>query len=194
MKSLKSWLTVAAVAASAAVAAPAQAAFYLGDTTGGPTFNRALSDFSDLSGVGTDVAYDVFAFGVDTAGTYTINSFAYGYFGGPLASESWDNYLLLYVGSFDPAAALDNGLAGNDDFNGIGRSQITVDLMTDTAYYLVTTGFGNADYGRFLNIIKGPGAVVPPPVPEPSTYAMLAMGLLAIGFGVRRRAKSDQDV
>jgi len=190
MKSLSKWLSVVAVAASAAVAAPAQASWYLGDTTGGPTFNRALSDFSDVSSVGTDVAYDVYAFGVDTAGTYTINSFAYGTWGGPLASQAWDNYLLLYAGSFDPASPLEYGVAGNDDFNRIGRSKITVELMTGTAYYLVTTGFSNEDFGKFLNTINGPGELVPPPVPEPSTYALLAMGLLAIGVGVRRRSSS----
>ena len=53
-------------------------------------------------------------------------------------------------------------------------------LSTGTAYYLVTTGFDNDDAGRFLNIVRGPGDILPV-VPEPETYAMLAMGL---GFGV----------
>jgi hypothetical protein len=173
---------LAAVAAAALFAASsASAAFYVDDTTGSPTFDRPFADFSGLSPNGLGVAYDTFSFSVDTAGTYTFRSFAL-----PI-SGPWDNFLFLYEDSFDPNNALVNGIAGNDDFNSnIGRSGFDITLATGVAYTLVTTGFGADDFGRYLNIIRGPGEITAP-VPEPETYAMMLAGLAAIGFLARRR-------
>lgn len=180
---------MAAAALALGVALPASAAFYVDDTTDAPTFNRALVDFSALSGVGTDVAYDVYAFSVGADGLYTVRSFAEGL----RVEDPWDQFLFLYEGSFDPSAPLLNGVIANDDFNStIGRSGFDVSLSTGTAYYLVTTGFGNDDAGRFLNIVRGPGDILPV-VPEPETYAMLAMGLFAVSLAVRRRTQGVQD-
>ena len=173
---------LAAVAAAALFAASsASAAFYVDDTTGSPTFDRPYYDFSGVSPNGLGVAYDTFSFSVDTAGTYTFRSLAL-----PI-SDPWDNFLFLYEGSFDPNNVLVNGIAGNDDFNSnIGRSGFDVTLATGVAYTLVTTGFGADDFGRYLNIIRGPGEITAP-VPEPETYAMMLAGLAAIGFLARRR-------
>ena len=180
-------LRAAAAALVLGAALPASAAFYVDDTSGGPTYNRALSDFSGLSGVGTDVAYDVFAFSVGADGTYLIRSFAEGL----RAGDPWDQFLFLYAGSFDPSAPLLNGVIANDDFGGnIGRSGFDVALSTGVAYYLVTTGFANDDAGRFLNIVRGPGDILPV-VPEPGTYALLAMGLFGVALAVRRRAQAQ---
>jgi len=162
-------------------AGQASAAFYLGDTTGGDTFNRPVEDLSALSGVGTNVAYESFSFSVDTAGSYSFRSFAL-----PLAN-TWDNFLILYTGAFNPASALTNATIANDDFNSnIGRSGFDLSLSTGVAYTLVTTSFYNDDSGKYLNLIRGPGDVTAP-VPEPETYLMLLAGLAAVGFMVRRR-------
>lgn len=171
-----------ALAAAALFAATnASAAFYVENTTGSPTFDRPFADFSGVSPNGLGVAYDTFSFSVDTAGTYIFRSFAL-----PISSP-WDNFLFLYEGSFDPGNALVNGIAGNDDFNGtIGRAGFDVTLATGVAYTLVTTGFGADDFGRYVNVIRGPGEITAP-VPEPETYAMMLAGLAAIGFLARRR-------
>ncbi len=173
---------LAALAAAALFAASnASAAFYVDNTTGSPTFDRPFEDFSALSPNGLGVAYDTFSFSVDTAGTYTFRSFAL-----PL-NDAWDNFLFLYEDSFDPNNALVNGIAGNDDFNAtIGRSGFNATLATGVAYTLVTAGFGADDFGRYLNVIRGPGEITAP-VPEPETYAMMLAGLAAIGFLARRR-------
>ncbi len=182
-------LRAAAAVAIVSVALPASAAFYVDDTTAAPTFNRALSDFSGVSAVGTDVPYDVYAFSVGADGLYTIRSFAEG-----LRSDTaWDQFLFLYAGSFDAAMPLLNGLVANDDYNGtIGRSGFDIALSTGTAYYLVTTGFANDDSGRFLNLVRGPGDILPV-VPEPGTYALLAMGLFGVALTVRRRRQGLND-
>jgi PEP-CTERM motif len=165
-------------------ATQASALVFVEDTTGSPTFNRALVDFSDLSAVGTDVAYDTFTFSVDTAGDYTFRSITL-----PL-SDRWDNMLFLYQGSFDAGNALANGIAGSDDFNGnIGISGFDVALTTGVVYVLVTTGFENFDSGRYITLIRGAGDIISA-VPEPETYAMLLSGLAVLAFLARRRRQS----
>lgn len=162
-------------------AAQAHAYFYVDDTSDGATFNRAVVDFSGLSGVGTAVSYDSFAFSVDTTGTYNFSSIAL-----PV-SERWDNMLFLYQGSFDPLNATLNGVIANDDYNGnVGLSRFVAALSTGVTYVLVTTGFSNEDAGRYINLIRGPGEITAP-VPEPETYALLLCGLVVVGYLARRR-------
>lgn len=184
---LKTLLRSALAATAVAMAVPASAAFYVDDTTGGPTFNRALEDFSGLSAVGTDVAFDTYGFTVSASGDYSVRSFAEGF----LRGDPWDQFIFLYSGSFDPSQPLVNGVIADDDFNEIGRSGFDIALNAGTTYFLVTTGFENDDQGRFVNIIRGPGDVIPV-VPEPETYALLAMGLLAVTFAVRRRGRNEE--
>jgi hypothetical protein len=186
---MKMLSTIRAALASAALALalPASAAFYVDDTTGGPTYTRALVDFSDLSAVGVDVSYDVFSFSVSEAGVYTVRSFAEGLLGG----DPWDQFIFLYADSFDPSAPLVNGVIASDDFNSnIGVSGFDIALSTGVAYYLVTTGWAPEESGKFLNLVRGPGEILPA-IPEPDTYALLAMGLFAVAFAVRRRTQDD---
>jgi hypothetical protein len=182
MNSRVNFKLLATAVAAIALFGSAQAATYnyAGDTTGAPTYNRLLVGLSGLSSVGTAVAYQTFSFQVDTAGSYDFLS---------VTSPTWDNFLFLYKTSFNPAAPLVNAVAGNDDFPGlgIGTAGFSFALTTGTSYTVVTTAFGNANFGAYANSITGPGTVLTAAVPEPASYALLALGLGAIGWSTRRR-------
>lgn len=174
--------TLIALAASALMATSTQAAIFTftGDTTGGPTFNRALSDFSSLSAAGTNVRYNVFGFSVSTSGDYTF-----------LTTGSYDTFTFLYGSPFNPASPLSNGLHGNDDLlpAPFTTSGFAASLTAGSSYSYVTTGFAANNFGAYSTTIGGPGSVIPA-VPEPATWALLLSGLGIVGFAAARRRSS----
>jgi hypothetical protein len=167
--------TLIALAAFACVsAANASITTITGDTTGSPTFNRALEDFSGLSAVGTDVAYDTYSFSVDTSGDYTF-----------LTTGAFDTFVFLYSPTFSAASALTNGVIANDDLlPGFTTSGFAATLTAGTSYVYVTTGFGETDFGEYSTTIGGPGLVTA--VPEPEAFTLMALGLGALGWARRR--------
>lgn len=148
-----------------------------GDTTAAATFQRP--DGPDiLSGWATAVPYQAYKFRVDRDGLYAFHSVA----------EDWDNFALLYRGRFDPKDALRNLVTGNDDLYGvIGTTGFPVGLTGGAKYILVTTGFDNAEFGRYGNAITGAGVITA--VPEPATALTALLGGLAIA-GWRLRGRS----
>ena len=186
--------------ALAASSAFAQNLLGNGDTTGQPTFNRPTTMVA-LSGVGTAVPYVAIPFWVTVTGNYVmeVNGVSH-----------TDTYALLYVNSFTAATPLVNLQDGDDDFSGtftvlsgtgqgfassrIASTETTnfndpagSNLLADTQYYLVVTGFGNTDFGTFnYGIGGGQGQVnAGSPVPEPATMVVLAG--MAVAAAARRR-------
>ena len=122
---------------------------YTGTTIGSPTWRRPVENGNNpptsLSDVGTSTPYHVQAARADVSGTYTIDS----------TQSGWDGFLCLYQNTFDPNNPLTNALACNDDGWGwVGTSRIPdIYLTAGTTYYIVTTGWSNADSGPFANTI-----------------------------------------
>lgn len=156
---------------------------YSGTTVGGPTWNRSLPGTppTGLSGVGTSVPYDEFAFTVDASGAYNFLSLG-------VTPTNWDNFLALYQTAFSPLSPLTNAIVASDDFPSIGRAGFNgVSLTAGTQYFLITTGFANNSVGEFSNTITGDGNVTPGAVPEPASLLLLGTGLVGLRAWRKRR-------
>ncbi len=160
-------------------------------TTTSPTFNRpndnGLNAPNSLSG--TISPYSVFAFQVSGNGSFSLRSDA--------AASSWNNFLVLYANSFNPAAPLSNSLRVNDNWsNGdSSSSRIDINLITGVTYFLVTTNVGflppPAPWIAYNEIQSGGVTVIPVAVgavPEPSTYWLVGSFLLLMGNRRRKMA------
>ncbi len=170
--------TAAAVAAFAVAATPASAAVIytvIGDTSGGPTFNRPNS-LTTLSTAGTAVQYNTFLFSPAAGGSYTflLNS----------TTTGFDPALALYAGAFNPASPLTNLVAFNDDLTGgnFTASGFNFTLSPGLIYTAVITGFDNGDFGRYQLTIANAAAV-----PEPATWGLMVLGFGMIGAAARSR-------
>ena len=135
-----------------------------------PTYQRT-NDSSCGGSLGPTRPYQAQPFTVDVGGSYTLknesNTFT--------PNDPGDSYFALYSGSFNPASAMTNCIAVNDDGVGNGiKSLITINLVTGTNYILVTSPFGNST-GNFANSITGPGTASGPATPTVTTPTATAI-------------------
>lgn len=156
-------------------AAQADIVTLTGNTTGGPTYNRTFSDFSDYSPNGEGVSYRTHEITVDMDGDYSFVATGLGF----------DTFAFLYEGSFDATAPFINGLAGNDDAISLNTSGFEATLNPGTTYVFVMTGFDSEESGVYSLTIAGPGLISA--IPEPATWMMFALGIAAVSYTQRRR-------
>lgn len=159
-------------------------------TTASPQFNRPLDGTppGGLSGVGTACYYALQPFYVSAPVSFTLQTTAAALTPG----TATDTFLVLYTTAFNPAAPLTNALSANDDGGGNSLSLITYTLTAGTQYYAVITTFNTATVGSITTSFNaGAATVTLGAVPEPSTYALLGLGLLGATVVVRRRRQAS---
>ena len=167
------FVTLATITAFATPAHALQIS-YSGDTTGAATFRRPVENLSALSDIGTAVHYDAHLFTAALDGVYSFTT-----------TGLFDTFVLLYAAPFTPTAGLTRLLAANDDLteDAFNVSGLGFALLAGQSYVYVVTGFDNDEFGTFSSTIRSPDIT---PIPEPGSWALVALGL---GFMAFRRAR-----
>jgi hypothetical protein len=180
----------AGVLAASAFAAPVSATSFTvsGDVTNGYAYQRVQENAEEqpyqlCSSYYCEAGsrYDQYSFVADQDG---VHSFVVTL---PLTGEAanngstWDAFLTLYAGSFDPANALTNVLIADD---GDGEHYWpTFDYALDDGetYIAVIAGYDARDYGAYTLSV----APLQAGVPEPASWAMMLAGFGAVGTAMR---------
>jgi hypothetical protein len=170
-----------------------RAASIPGNLVGPATYNR-LQEFVHatcddgagevLSGAGNAVFYDVYQIHSVAGEVLTATA---------TADPTFDSYLALYCGPFNPANPFTNALAGDDDdgpgFDAAFTPGDNITLLPNTTYYLVVTSFANGESGAYTlelggGVVLGPAA---PLVPVSNWALYLGIFLMAVFTVIRFR-------
>jgi hypothetical protein len=151
----------------------ASAGFHIerGDTTGQPTLDVGAIYLD----AGNAVPYDALTFNVTAGGVWQF-----------LAMADFDSAIFLYADGFDATAPTTNLIAHGNDIFSPDTSGFVTYLFPGLTYTVVIAGVEDDAFGAYSLTIAGPGNVSP--VPEPSTWLMLAFGLAAVTCARRRAA------
>lgn len=169
---LRNALTICALFAGLMHTAKADFHIERGDTTGLATLDVGAIYID----AGNAVPYDQLTFTVSAGGTYQF-----------LAMADFDSAIFLYAGEFDAASPTTNLIRHNNDIFSPDTSGFVSNLFPGLSYTVVVTGLEDNEFGKYSLTIGGPGSVAP--VPEPSTWMMLALGLAAVAHARQRAAR-----
>lgn len=119
---------------------------FTGSTTNGPLFDRPGSSDPFTQ----DSRYSAQSFQVASNTTCRV-----------ISTQSFDGYLLLYNGPFNPNAPASNLVAQADDAPEFQYSTELADFQVAAhqVYTLVTTGYQQSNFGEFSNLIQCNGQV-----------------------------------
>lgn len=169
---MKTKLLTLLLGALGLTAAFADSVNLVGDTTNSPAFNRPTEAGSPSLFF---VPYNVYQFSVASSGPFTFTLSA-------VDPSSYDTFLHLFAGSFNPLDASATFLAGNDDRDindtNLGSGLTNISLSAGTTYFFVVDGFGATDAGPYTATISGASAITV--VPEPSSFGIIGCGLLSL--------------
>jgi hypothetical protein len=186
MKMIYKAVASAALATLTVLGTPANAATVVTSgslTNADPVFNSPNEGNPPTTIAIGNYSFDAYRFTLSSNGSYALTA----------ASTAFDTYLGLYQGAFDPKNPLLNALEYNDDSAGSLNSLISRSLTTGVNYFAVVTSFATGATGAYTLSVSGPGTTtIGGAVPEPATWAMMILGMGAVGYAMRRRIKVSE--
>ncbi|WP_203310514.1 PEPxxWA-CTERM sorting domain-containing protein [Sphingomonas beigongshangi] len=144
------------------------------------TINTPQGGYSSALVSSRNVAYNAFGTVASFSSTnpFTLNS---AYFGSPL-QPSQQVLFIGYVADVPTYSAIVSAINSSPTFYSFNWSDLSKVTFVDLANYPLPVAFDNLS----VNVA---GAV-----PEPATWALMILGMGAIGFAMRRRARANTNV
>jgi hypothetical protein len=124
---------------------------FIGNTTGKPTYTRP-NPFLQVGGSCTNsydiVNFESYKFKASISGTYIFST---------CGNASWDTFLALYQGTFNPSGGClgNNAIAANDDACSY-QSTLNVNLIAGQEYTLVVSAYSSSSFGAYTVSISNP--------------------------------------
>ena len=132
---------------------------FAGTTLGSLVYNRTNDGLppTALSSTANATPYSVFKVTVPTSGIYNFDV--------TTTTGGYDPCTALYSGSFNPSTPLINVIAANDNKPTAANSGFdNIALNSGVEYFLVVSGFDNADSGNFTGTVSGVGSATVAPL------------------------------
>lgn len=172
--------------------------------SGKSTFDANALNFSFTVEAGKTSVSAQFVFGTDEFPTQSVTDI-FGFFVDGVNYAKFPSGELISNTPGNPTNFITNPVGGGLyglEYNGVTQVFTVVGLLDDTlATHTITIAVADTndtifDSGVFVGALAagtatGGGIVLPPPIPEPETYAMMLAGLGLVGFAARRRKRKQ---